>query len=357
VLAGVDGGSAYAPAYATFEHKKLRSAQNDFNVQFGELRDIRAACGLRISSVRCADASVLIGAEPEQVLAEQVLRWSIESNTFLSPRFVAGGPNTSAAFSAGQAGTPFSFQRLFLPELAGRHGRGVYFDSDMLVFRDVYELFNIDMAGRTLLSCRPTAGRAPQYSVFLVDNAAASWGAAALIDRYRAGEVDYAWLMHRFSFVEAQAADLDEGWNSLEHFAPGRTANLHYTDMHRQPWLSIVNPLASLWCEALFDGLQRDAAVRAAFERSIDAGWVRPSLSWQVDKGQPDPWKIPRAARRLDEGWLPPHLKLQRAAMPSRWHLLRWDIAHRIRRAWQTRNGRRARFALDLARKAFKGAR
>lgn len=356
VLAGVDGGSAYAPTYREYEYKKLRAVQSDFSIQFSELRSIRAACGVSISSVRCRAASILVGAEPEQALADQVLRWSIVSNSFLDIKFVSGAPQSAPTFASGKAGTPFSFQRLFLPELSGRVGRGLYFDSDMLVFRDVFELLNADMESNVLLSCAPTGGRAAQYSVFLVDNAIADWQAQDLIDRYQRGELDYPSLMHLFSFAHPKAAGLSSAWNSLEEFEKGVTANLHYTDMHRQPWLSTANPLSPLWCEALFAALDANTEVGVALARSLDAGWVRPSLKWQVDKREPDPWRIPDAVQRADARWMPPHVALQRAALPSRWHLLRWNLSHRLRRLGETRNGRRLRYVRDIARKILKSS-
>lgn len=323
VLAGIDGGRGYADDFHDVDHKKLQSVQDSFDVQFSEFRSLKETLGVTLRSVRSGETTILIGAEREQALADAVLRWSIVSRSFLDVRFVEPKSASGPASRSDAGGTPFSFQRLHLPALSGWRGRGVYLDSDMLVFRDVYELFNADMRGNVLLSCRPAMGRAPQYSVFLVDNARARWDGNELERRYVAGEISYQDLIASFAFVEPKSASLPAEWNSLEHFEPGRTANLHFTDMNAQPWLSTANANMSVWCEALFDALDCSADVREAFARSMDQRWIRPSLGWQVEHRKPDVWSIPRAVRRLDAEWAPPHLYRGRR-MVSTIRMLRW---------------------------------
>jgi hypothetical protein len=351
VLCGVDGGSRYASGFKAFEGKKLASVQNDFNVQFAELRRIRAQYGTRFSSVRCPQAHVLIGTEPEQCLATEVLRWSMDSSTFLDLNYVQPGNHSRSLYEQGAAGTPFSMQRLELPALAGHAGRGLYVDSDMLIFDDVYELFNMDMQGNVLLSCQPTPGRPPQYSVFLVDNARARWGAADLAQQYRSGALSYEALMHRFEFAQPKAALLHQRWNSLELYEAGVTGNIHFTDMDRQPWLSTWNPNAALWCEALLNALQARPSAREALELSLSRGWVRPSLRWQVEHGQADPWALPRAVRRADDAWMPPHVALKFAARPGWLTRTQWRVTNQWRHFKRSRWARGARRVRDAMAK------
>lgn len=337
LLAGIDGGSSYSAAFDDVAYKKLRSVQNSFDSQFAELRGVRDRHGVVFRSVRCSEASILIGTDTEQCLATEVLKWSIESNTFLTVRYTDTDTRSRSLYAHGDVGTPFSLQRIFLPEMAGHRGRGVYFDSDMLVFRDVYELFNADMADRVLLGCAPTPGRRTQFSVFLVDNERADWDAGALVQRYLAGEVSYDWLMKEFAFVERRGSTLPTAWNSLEMYEPGVTANIHFTDMGTQPWLSVYNPNADLWCEALFRALQERPAVGEALHTSLARGWVRPSLGWQVEQRQANPWRLPASAKALDAGWLPPHERLKFPDAPPRMQLLKWRLASHVRRAIQSR--------------------
>ncbi len=353
LLAGVDGGSAYASAFKDVEYKKLRSIQDDFDLQFQELRAVRDRHGVKFCSARCETPFVMIGTEAEQCLATEVLKWSIESSTFLTVRYVDGDSLSRAMFAQGESGTPFSFQRIFLPELAGHKGRGLYFDSDMLVFKDVFELFNTDMKGQTLMGCAPTPGRRAQFSVFLVDNSKASWEGKRVLHDYQSGKVTYNEVMKDFCFVGSKSSALPMAWNSLEIFEPGATANIHFTDMGTQPWLSVYNPNAALWCEALLKALNQRPATVAALETSLANGWIRPSLRWQVEKGRSDPWILPSSVKALDQAWLPPHVRLRMTSGSSTLQLIKWRLASRVRRSLQSRTYLKLLRATSAIRKVF----
>ncbi len=353
LLAGVDGGSAYATAFKDVEYKKLRSIQDNFDLQFHELRAVRDRHGVQFCSARCEAPFVMIGTEVEQCLATEVLKWSIESNTFLTVRYVDGDSISRALFARGDSGTPFSFQRIFLPELAGHKGRGLYFDSDMLVFKDVFELFNTDMQGQVLMGCAPTPGRRTQFSVFLVDNAKASWEGRQVLDDYGSGKTSYDDVMKDFCFAGSKSSSLPMAWNSLEIFEPGVTANIHFTDMGTQPWLSVYNPHAALWCEALLKALNERPSAVAALEASLAKGWIRPSLGWQVEKGRSDPWMLPSSVKALDQAWLPPHVRLRMAGGSSALQLIKWRVASRLRRSMQSQTYLKLVRATSAIRKVF----
>ena len=352
-LAGIDGGTRYSADFREVEYKKLKSLQDSFDVQFADLRQVRDRFGVHFRSVRCDEATVLIGGEPEQCLATEVLRWSIESNTFLSVNFVEAGPVARELYAQRQSGTPFSFQRIFLPRLAGGRGRGVYFDSDMLVMRDVYELFNWDMGGAVLLGCQPTPGRDAQFSVFLVDNMRARWNPDTLLEDLQQGRISYQQLIGEFAFAQPQGSVLPAVWNSLEHYEQGRTANVHFTDMGSQPWLSIYNPVADLWCTALAKAMAERPAVGEALQRSLSRSWVRPSLEWQLAQQHHNPWTMPRSVRQLDQDWLPPHLQARPVQSGRRLQLLRWQWSASVRRAMQSRTYKRLVLARMALRKLF----
>ena len=294
---------------------------------FAELRTIKDRYGVRFTSVRCGHAFVLVGAEPEQLLAEEVLKWSIDTNSVLTLQYLKAPAVSRDLFTERTVGTPFSFQRLFLSQLAGHRGRGLYFDSDMLVFRDVYELFDADMGGNVLLSCKPTRGRPPQYSVFLVDNARARWDPDEILHRHAAGILSYGQIMRDFCFAEPKAMALPMDWNSLEAYERGRTANCHFTDMDSQPWLSAANPHAAIWCEAVLAACDSRPSVVEALHTSLARGWVRPSLAWQVAHRQPDPRSLPREVTQQDAVWAPPHKLARRQPGLRAAQQLRWKVS------------------------------
>jgi hypothetical protein len=350
-LEGIDGGTAYHPAFADVEQARLQSMQDSYDVQFDDLRLVKERCGVRFSTRAVPRATVMIGGEAEQALPEAVLRWSLESRTFLHLEYVSGSRESRALYATGRTGTPFSLQRMFLPRLSEQVGRGLYLDSDMLVLQDVSRLFHTDLGGHVLLACAPTPGRAPQYSVFLVDNARASWDPDALVNGYLAGTIAYDDLIGRFAFAEPRAFGLPATWNHLETYEAGRTANVHFTDMGRQPWLSVVNPLADLWCEALLAALDADDRVAQALETSLAHGWVRPSLAHQVERGIVAPWRLPGRVLRRDDAWMPPHVRAARGAEPGVLARLVWQSRSWARRQMARRGPRYVRHLLAIARR------
>jgi hypothetical protein len=135
---------------------------------------------------------IYLGTQVEQSLAVDVLTYSIASHTQQSIQVM---PLYAAVQHAGiviepprqpqlRARSPFTFQRFAIPALCQYQGRAIYLDSDMLVFRDINEIWQ-----------QP--------------------------------------------FEQA-----------------------HYTDMPRQPWLSVLNPLAALWCETLLKAVAEGAIAR-----------------------------------------------------------------------------------------------
>ena len=103
--------------------------------------------------------------------------------------------------------------------------------------------------------------------------------------------------------------------------------------MGTQPWLSIYNPAADLWCSALMQAVAQRPAVKDALQRSLSRSWVRPSLEWQVAQQHPNPWTMPRSVRQLDQDWLPPHLQTRPVQTGRRLQLLRWHWSSVIRAA------------------------
>lgn len=350
-LEGIDGGVTYHPVFEHVAADRLRSMQDSYDVQFEDLRRVKERFGVRFSTRTVPRATVMIGGDAEQVLPEAVLRWSLESRTFLHLDYVSGSQESRGLYATGRTGTPFSLQRMFLPRLSAHEGRGLYLDSDMLVFQDVSRLFHADLGDHVLLACEPTPGRPPQYSVFLVDNGRASWDPDALVDAYLAGRISYEDLIGRFTFAEPRAFGLPASWNHLETYEAGRTANVHYTDMGRQPWLSVVNPLADLWCEALLAAVAADPRVAQALETSIARGWVRPSLAYQIERRIVAPWGLPGHILRRDDAWMPPHVRAARGAVPGAADRLVWRARSWTRRQLARRGPRYVRHLLAIARR------
>lgn len=263
--------------------------------------------------------TVYLGTQVEQSLAADVLTYSIGRHT---QQPVQVKPLYEAVATAGieipvpknprlRPRTPFTFQRFAIPALCGYRGRALYLDSDMLVFRDIRTLWQQPFEGAQLLSVPepPGSQRPPQYSVMLLNCEQLPWAVTELVAALEAGKWTYTQLVLEMAAVPLKAATLPLGWNDLERYDPARTALLHYTDMPRQPWLSIDNPLAYLWCDMLLEAIAEGAISLAAVEDSVNRNWVRPSLLYQIAHGIADPRQLPEPVQRADcYRFAPPHV-------------------------------------------------
>jgi hypothetical protein len=271
-----------------------------------------------------APIKIYLGTQVEQSLAVDVLTYSIVSHT---RQAVLVTPLYEAVQAAGidiptprspqlRPRTPFTFQRFAIPAICQYQGRALYLDSDMLVFRDIDELWQqsfVQTNGETadLLSVPEPegSGRSPQYSVMLLNCDQLKWDAPDLVSQLEQGRWSYDQFVLEMAPAARKAANLPLGWNDLERYEPNRTALLHYTDMPRQPWLSVVNPFAALWCEALLQAIASGFISIDRLQDSIDRGWVRPSLRWQVAQGVADPQQLPVEVLARDrKTFVPPHV-------------------------------------------------
>ena len=285
---------------------------------------------------------IYLGTQIEQTLATAVLSYSIRKRTSqpvkITPLYEAvAAANICVPTPTDPAirpRTPFTFQRFAIPAISGYQGRAIYLDSDMLVFRDISELWQqpFESAGAPtadLLSVPepPGSERAPQYSVMLLNCAQLKWNTAQLVQALERGRWTYKEFVLDMSPAAVKRADLPLGWNDLERYDPARTALLHYTDMPYQPWLSAGNPLASLWCNELLHAVADGAIALHTVQDSVDRGWVRPSLLTQIEKGICDPKQLPASAIQRDlYRFTPPHVwqrylrySVLQQPLPRRW--------------------------------------
>lgn len=348
---GVDGGQAYSAAFRDLEQRtRLVAGQGSFDAQFREFGRTILATGVDFAPLHAdSPIRVFVGAEAAQALPLRVLEHSIRRNCGMS---VSVAPLHRAVADAGleipvpqraevRPRTPFSFHRFAIPQLCGRRGRAIYVDSDMLVFRDLRELWQWPLDGAEVLTCRarPGSRRPPQNSVLVLDCAALDWDVARLVGQLDAGRWTYAQFMHELAPAPRIARVLPHTWNDLERHQPGVTALTHFTDMEDQPWLTCESLLARLWCRALFDAVDAGFVTRAEVREQVAAGAVRPSLEDQLERGIVDPLLLPARARARDAAFVPPH----RAGQGARPESLRRTVR---------RGGRQA---VALARHAWHG--
>ena len=240
---------------------------------------------------------VYVGTDRSQDLAYRVLGASIRRRTEMDVKFhsLADLDLPQPPDPAHKARTGFSFARFAIPELAGRTGRAIYLDADMLVLQDIAELWNLPMAGAkvacqeelpdNIASTAPVPGmrRRKQCSVMVLDCERLGWDAPQIISGLGP--------LYTYEELLGDLCILDESevsygvptrWNSLEH-ADASTCLIHYTDMMTQPWVHAGNPNGWLWVRELQDTIARGELTRDFVRNEIAEGYTRPSIDLELD--------------------------------------------------------------------------
>lgn len=255
-----------------------------------------------------AEIHIYIGCTEAQDLIAKVLSWSVVRRTQRTVRFY---PLYAHAVDfempsdpQNRPGTPFSFHRFMIPEIAGYQGRAIYMDCDQIVFKDVARLYDRPMHGAPLLCCDTRHKRKPtptkRSSMILLDCGRLDWRIRQIVRDLDAGHYSYQSLFA----LEGYRHTLPRAWNALDRYRWPWTALLHFTNKARQPWIHHRHTLAYLWFNELFTALDAGYItadeVRAAAEQQL----VRPSLVHQIVHRVADPRALPVAVKAGDETFI-----------------------------------------------------
>ncbi|MFK8182721.1 MAG: glycosyltransferase [Phormidesmis sp.] len=246
---------------------------------------------------------VFVGADRSQLLAVKVLEYSIKRHTQLPVEVypMVDLPVRVPADPLNWQRTGFSFSRFCIPELAGYRGKALYLDADMMVFKDIASLWQLPFDGaRVIIQAElPEARqqtnekvgapkqRVKQCAVMLLDCDRLDWNIDDIIDGFDQGRYDYEKLMYDLCILPEDDIKyaVPFHWNSMEHYAPGETSLIHYTDMATQPWVYAQNEYGSLWLAEVRRMLSQGALTRAELKKEIALGYFRPSLMMDLDWG------------------------------------------------------------------------
>ena len=319
---GIDGGVAYANEFDDLKDKTLlRNGHESFDRQFAEIAKTIARTGIDYAPLNIdSPIRVYAGALEAQTLAVKVLEYSIRRHASMTvevfPLYRADIEVPMPRDPQNEPRTPFSFQRFLIPQLTGYRGRAIYLDSDMQVFGDLRQLWTMPFDGADLLAARSSdkANRQPQFSVMVLDCDRLHWEISEIISRLDGGDLTYESLMHEMSVAAEVSSGIGPEWNSLEHYDEGRTALVHYTDMTKQPWVSMANPLGYLWFRSLLDSIANGFVTVDEVKSQVACGWVRPSLLYQIEHRVEDSLSLPRRVRALDDSFIPPFQGLPHGA-------------------------------------------
>jgi lipopolysaccharide biosynthesis glycosyltransferase len=259
---------------------------------------------------------VYVGSQDAQMLGVKVLEFSIRAHTS-APVVVFPLHEAKIEFPMprdpkNRPRTPFSFQRFYIPALQQYRGRAIYLDSDMQVFRDILEVWNLPFGGADLLAAREPgeSSRRPQFSVMLLNCDELKWNLTDIVAALDRHELTYETLMYDMAVARSIQAAIDPSWNSLERYVPGETGLLHYTDMPTQPWVSLDNRNGHIWVRDLIAAVDAGFISRDFVKQHVDQGYVRPSLLYQLDNRVEQSANLPHEARLLDSSFVPPYKKM-----------------------------------------------
>jgi hypothetical protein len=315
---GIDGGPSYGNAFDDLKDvTRLNNGHPSYDLQFeGFARTIHAT-GVDYAPLAIdSPIRIYVGSQEEQMLSVRVLEYSIRRHASMSTQVVplhrAGITFPMPRDARNQPRTPFSFQRFAIPMLAGYRGRAIYLDSDMLVFRDIREVWTLPFDGADLLAARERdeTSRRPQFSVMLLNCAELDWTPEKVVQALDSGRLSYEQLMYDMALARSVKASIPASWNSLEHYEDGKTGLLHYTDMDIQPWTYRRNRWGRLWNRELIMAVQDGFIPVDEIREHVERGFVRPSLLQQVLRAQERPSVLPGVGWWQDRGFVPPYKRL-----------------------------------------------
>jgi lipopolysaccharide biosynthesis glycosyltransferase len=237
---------------------------------------------------------VFVGADRSQMLAVPVLEHSIKRHTNAKVEVVPmlDLPVPAPKDPRNGQRTGFSFSRFCIPKLAGYQGKAIYMDADMLVFRDIRELWNIPFDGAkvviqkevkhedvTLNKAGAPKKRKKQCAVMLLDCGRLDWEIERIVQEMDEEKYDYEGLMSDLCILAEDEVKFGVPfeWNSLEHY-DSETRLIHYTDVYTQPWTAVGNPWGDLWLDEVRLMLRTGALTWEVVKKEVDLGYFRPSL-------------------------------------------------------------------------------
>ncbi len=226
---------------------------------------------------------IYVGAHQGEALALKVLEHSIKRHTSL-PVEIHTIDNSLAPPVKDPRFLPytnFSYGRFAIPKLAGYQGRAVYMDSDMIVFRDIGELWNTPFDGAKVLvekTTPETESKGRLTAVMLLNCSELDWDLEKIVPRLGV-DFDMNELMSVHPLVgEGELQDkLPLGWNSLDEVTD-HTRLLHYTKIKTQPWVYAAHPLGYLWIDEIRMMLDNGALTPGFIREEVDKGHIRPSI-------------------------------------------------------------------------------
>ena len=229
-----------------------------------------------------SNIKIFVGTSEGELIALKVLEYSIKRHTEHEVE-VTRIDNSLAPEPPDARFLPFtnfSFGRFAIPQLVDYQGRAIYLDSDMIVFRDISELWEtpFDSAKILIEEMNPLSDKEKVSAVMLMDCSKLPWDINSIISGF-GKDYDYEELMSMKPLLSGGDIrdGLVKGWNSLDHFDE-QTRLLHYTNIKTQPWVYPGHKFGQLWIDELKMMLDTGAIEEDFIKQQVAIGNARPSL-------------------------------------------------------------------------------
>ena len=185
---GIDGGNAYSKEFSDLSDVSLlANGRQSFDQQFESFAHVISKTDVDYSPLDMeSPIRVFVAATASEALPVKVLEYSIRQHAsatvVVMPLYETGIPIPRPRSHENQPRTPFSFQRFTIPQACDYRGRAIYLDSDMLVFKDIADVWQRPFGQANVLStyADSSSGRKPQFSVMLINCGQLGWDIAPL---------------------------------------------------------------------------------------------------------------------------------------------------------------------------------
>lgn len=317
--AGIDGGNNYHQEFSN--NTLLSNGKESFNDQFKNIIRSIKKYHITYSPITANyPINIYVGSQEEQMLSVKVLEYSVKKRTPVDvnvvPMHKAGIEYPIPKDPNNRQRTPFSFQRFLIPQLNQFKGRAIYVDSDMQIFTDIRQLYNLPMGDHDLLTVenKKESKRDLQFSVMLLNCEKLKWSINDVVEMLDSGKLNYESLMKEMKVAKNLGVQIPYYWNCLEWYDSKESGLVHYTDMPTQPWVWAENKIGDIWIKDLIDAINEGFISIDYVEDHVKKGWVRPSLLYQIENNI---LKVSKAHKKtfyeLDKDFKAPYKKMLEA--------------------------------------------
>lgn len=315
---GLDGGTSYSGEFADLRGRNLfANGQLTFDQQFSRFPSIIKDHQLDYGPLnQQVPIKVYVGGTESEYLPFKVLQHSISKYASMYTEVVQIWQSDRAKDMpqplerANRPRTKFSFQRFLIPALNNYQGRAIYLDSDMMVLKDIFKLWKLDMSDKDLLATAAAKGQqSTRFAVMLLDCGKLDWKIETIVEGLDSGKFSYEELMQDMPLARV-GNHIPANWNSLDSYTKGVTSLLHFTNSSSQPWLSRDHKYEHVFMEMLFDCLESGGITLEEIKKEVDLGHVRPSLLLQTEEREDASFKLGERALRLDRDFKPPYERI-----------------------------------------------